>query len=720
MANPDVDGLSLEVSDEWKLAYDYLLYTGCNIFLTGRAGTGKTTFLRALKASLPKRHVVIAPTGVAAINAGGVTIHSFFQLPFGPLVPGVERSDPGNQSHRRNDTGVNNKLRKDKINIIRSIDLLVIDEVSMVRADLLDAIDGVLRQYRKDQRPFGGVQLLMIGDLQQLAPVIRSDEWDLLREYYDTGFFFGSRALQKSAYITIELTMVFRQKDNDFISLLNKIRDDKIDEIAIEQLNSRYSENFAPSEEDGYITLTTHNQQAKELNDRKLDEIKSDKFIFRATIEGDFPEQLFPTEADLVLKKGAQVMFIKNDPSPEKEFFNGKIGIVEEIDEDMLAVRCEGEDAVITVTPLEWKNVRYSIDRDTKEITEEIIGSFTQIPVKTAWAITIHKSQGLTFDKVIIDANAAFAHGQVYVALSRCRSLNGLVLSSRIIRNGIISDGYVREFQDKVVSSKPGHKELEEARKEYYDSLLLELFTFKYLESILGRLKKRIEENAHVLAGGPVKEYESIEKRFVDEIMNVSKKFCTQLKFLLKKPDSPDTGIYIIERVTAAANYFKEKIKTILIAPVADPSWETDNKEIAKILKEDSGKLLEEANIKLACLNACDQGFDIHRHLRAKAMATITPEKIRKEKKHEEEKALEETDKKLASTLKKWRNAKAGEANVMPYMIISVKTIEQIAARKPKNKKELLKIKGIGKKKAESYGIEIIEIVSEYEHNLLS
>jgi hypothetical protein len=719
MINTDVNGLSLEVSDEWKLAYDYLLYTGCNIFLTGRAGTGKTTFLHTLKTSLPKRHVVVAPTGVAAINAGGVTIHSFFQLPFGPLVPGIDRSDPTNPSHKRSETGVNNRLRKDKINIIRSIDLLVIDEVSMVRADLLDAIDGVLRQYRKDKRPFGGVQLLMIGDLQQLAPVIKSEEWNLLKEYYDTGFFFGSRALQRSAYITIELTKVFRQKDHEFISLLNKIRDDKVDAITIDQLNNRYSEHFAPLEEEGYITLTTHNQQAKELNDKKLEEIKSEESIFRATIEGDFPEQLFPTEADLVLKKGAQVMFVKNDPSPGKEFFNGKIGTVEEIDEDTLVVRCEGEETTITVTPLEWKNVRYSIDRETKEITEEIIGSFTQIPLKTAWAITIHKSQGLTFDKVIIDANAAFAHGQVYVALSRCRTLDGLVLSSRIIRNGIISDGHVREFQDKAVSSKPGHKELEEARKEYHDSLLLGLFGFGELGYILGRLKKKIEENATALTGEPVKECEAIEKRFIDEIMKVAKKFSAQLDLLLKKPDSPETSMYIVERVTAAANYFKEKIETILVAPIADPSWETDNKEVARILKEESERLLEEANMKLACLGECDQGFDIHRHLRAKALATISPVKIRKVKKYEVETVAGETDQKLVHALKKWRNAKADEANVAPYMIISVKAIEQLAAKKPDDKKELLKVKGIGKKKAESFGPEIIEIIGNHKQTLL-
>lgn len=376
-----------------QLANDFVEFTGQHIFLTGKAGTGKTTFLRHLKDRSPKRMIVVAPTGVAAINAGGVTIHSFFQISFGPQVPGYQGGDK--QGFKR--------FSKEKRNIMKSLDLLVIDEISMVRADLLDGIDETLRRFRNNNRPFGGVQLLMIGDLQQLAPVVKEDEWNILRSHYETAFFFSSKALQKTQYVSIVLLHVYRQSDQHFLDLLNKIRDSQADRELIDQLNKRYKPNFDPGNEN-YIILTTHNAKAKQINESKLVRLKTKSVHHGAEVGGNFPEYTFPTEVDLELKKGAQVMFVKNDPNPEKRYFNGKIGTITDFTEDEVIVQCPEEKEPIYVTAVEWQNIKYSIDEDTKEIRESVEGTFTQIPLKLAWAITIHKSQGLTFDRAIIDS----------------------------------------------------------------------------------------------------------------------------------------------------------------------------------------------------------------------------------------------------------------------------------------------------------------------------
>ncbi|MGM0377986.1 MAG: ATP-dependent DNA helicase, partial [Bacteroidota bacterium] len=393
--------MSFQTNPELDLAHEFVRFTDRNVFLTGKAGTGKTTFLHNLKETLPKRMIVVAPTGVAAINAGGVTIHSFFQLPFGPIFPGATGGED-NKKHRFN---------RQKIDIIRTLDLLVIDEVSMVRSDLLDGIDEVLRRYRRNQQPFGGVQLLMIGDLQQLAPVIRDDEWSLLRPYYDSAFFFGSRALKQTDYVSIELKQIFRQQDDAFIDVLNKIRDNRLDRKGLDILNCCHRPEVFKNDGEGYITLTTHNAQAKRINDARLKKLPGSPHTFSAQIDGNFPENNYPTDGELVLKEGAQVMFVKNDPSSEKRYYNGKIGQVTGFDESVIFVKCPGDEEAIRVKPEQWTNARYKIDQQTKEIREEVEGTFIQFPLKTAWAITIHKSQGLTFEKAIIDANAAFAHG---------------------------------------------------------------------------------------------------------------------------------------------------------------------------------------------------------------------------------------------------------------------------------------------------------------------
>ncbi len=443
---------------ELQLAFDFIQFTNRNVFLTGKAGTGKTTFLHNLKRSSPKRMIVVAPTGVAAINAGGVTIHSFFQLAFHPHIPTAnEQPSPVGRSQE----GGNFKMSREKVNIMKSLDLLVIDEISMVRADLLDAVDSILRRYKNHLLPFGGVQLLMIGDLQQLAPVVKEEDWEMLGKYYDTAFFFGSLALQQTDYITIELQHVYRQKDLSFITLLNKIRDNQLDSSALQELNKRYDPEFDPDSDEGYITLTTHNAQAQSLNDSRLLKLPGKIQTFKARVKDDFPEYAYPTAFELHLKTGAQVMFVKNDISKDKLYFNGKIGTIVDIDDDVITVQCPEDPDAIPVEKVEWQNMKYTLDDETKEIQETVIGTFTQYPLKLAWAITIHKSQGLTFDKVIIDARAAFAHGQVYVALSRCRTLEGIVLSTPVSQRGIITDPTVSGFVGAIERNHPDQECIE-------------------------------------------------------------------------------------------------------------------------------------------------------------------------------------------------------------------------------------------------------------------
>ena len=459
-------------NEELELARQYAMFTNRNIFLTGKAGTGKTTFLRQLRQDTYKRNIVVAPTGVAAINANGVTIHSFFQLAPG-LMP-------------KNDAKF--QFSKHKLNILRSLDLLIIDEISMVRCDLLDAIDEVLRRYQDRSKPFGGVQVLMIGDLQQLAPVATEDEWSILKERYTTPYFFSAKVFEQTNFTTIELKKVYRQDNEEFIRVLNNVRDNKIDQETLNILNSRYKENFYPDEKEGYITLTTHNVQAQKINQEHMDKLHTQPETFEAVVEGEFPETSFPTDSNLTLKVGAQVMFCKNDSSFEKRYYNGKIGRVAQIANNKVYVTCNdefGEEEVLEVEADTWTNAKYETNDKTGEISEIIVGTFKQIPLKTAWAITIHKSQGLTFDKAIINAGKAFSFGQVYVALSRCRTLEGLVLSTPISRNVVMSDPTISAFNHQQEQNKPTAQQLSQDRKNYVAEIICSIFNFNKLQKSL-------------------------------------------------------------------------------------------------------------------------------------------------------------------------------------------------------------------------------------------
>ena len=595
-------------NEELDLAWQFIKNTDTHLFLTGKAGTGKTTFLKNLREQLPKRMVVLAPTGIAAINANGVTIHSFFQLPFSPYIP--------NTTFRSNATPFH--FGKEKQRIIRTMDLLVIDEISMVRADLLDTIDVVLRRYRDRSKPFGGVQLLMIGDLQQLAPVVKEDEWKLLQPYYDSPYFFSSKALQQTEYMTIELKTVYRQSDEMFLTLLNKIRENKADENTFQLLNHRYIPNFNPPQDAGYIRLTTHNYQAQQINNDKLAELPGKAFSFQATVSGNFPEQSYPTDETLVLKEQAQVMFVKNDTSGAGRYYNGMLGRVVGVSSKGISVRNNADDSVIEVEKEEWFNTKYVLNKKTQEITEEVEGTFRQYPLRQAWAVTIHKSQGLTFEHAIIDAQHSFAHGQTYVALSRCKTLEGLVLSAPLASHAIICDEKVNAFN--LTANHPDTTTVSRLEKAYALHLLDELFDFRPLGTAFERMLRLLDEHFHKKYHRLLTEYKQL-RPIVNELVDVAFRFRLQYTRLLTSVFTRIEDQTVQARIQAAATYFREKLQPLL-ALQQKTSPETDSKTLKKTLAERLTEWNEAIIFKTSILqyeSSQDTVFSVSDYLHTKA-----------------------------------------------------------------------------------------------------
>lgn len=692
---------------ELQLAFDFVQYTNRHIFLTGKAGTGKTTFLHQLKSISPKRMAVVAPTGVAAVNAGGVTIHSFFQLPFHPFIPeSYSGSSQGSQP-------ISFKLGKEKINIIRTLDLLIIDEISMVRSDLLDAIDAVLKRYKNRNVPFGGVQLLMIGDIQQLSPVVKENDWEMLGKYYDTPFFFGSRALQSTDYVTIELKHIYRQQDLTFIDLLNQVRNNCLDSQSLALLNKRYDPAFSTLEHEGYITLTTHNYQSQALNESRLNQLQGKEQTFTAQITDEFPEYAYPTALELKLKTGAQVMFVKNDISRDKLYFNGKIGKIIAIKEHQIVVQCPGESNGISVEKAEWQNMKYSLNPESYEIQETVIGTFVQYPLKLAWAITIHKSQGLTFDHVVIDAHASFAHGQVYVALSRCRTLEGLVLSTPLKNQSIISDHSVSAFTREQESNQPGRLHLLESRRSYALFLISELFDFNPLLRLIYTLRKQIQENQSSLVDTSDKFPEKMAQLVREELADVSGKFLGQVTQLLIHNPEPENNETLQTRISKASAYFIQKITDLVVEPLKNMGFETDNKTVRKLLEEALKNVRTEAIYKSLCLETMADGFEIQKYLQVKARSVLESQQIKMQKVPEKSDS-ESPHPLLIKTLKKWRDHKSREQKLPAYMILHQKAIHAIVAAMPSQLSDFKKVKGVGKSKLAQYGDELLEIVQQY------
>lgn len=706
------------------LAFNYAQYTKRNIFLTGKAGTGKTTFLRRLQQETSKRMIVLAPTGVAAINAGGVTIHSFFQLAPGLYLPG--QTIGGREQQNKY------SFSKHKINILRSLDLLVIDEISMVRCDLLDAIDEVLRRYQNRHQPFGGVQLLMIGDLQQLAPVTSEDEWQLMRQHgYTTPYFFGSQALNQTDYTTIELTHVYRQADPTFIDMLNQVRDNKVDANTLQLLNSRYQPNFKSKDEEGYITLTTHNVQAQDINHMKLMMLPSKTQKYEAEVEGEFPELSYPTDATLELKVGAQVMFCKNDPN--HQYYNGKIGQVVKCDQDRVWVKCAPDsldredpedEKILEVTPQEWTNAKYKTNEKTGEITEEIVGRFLQIPLKTAWAITIHKSQGLTFDKAIINAGRAFSPGQVYVALSRCRTLEGMVLSTPIPPGVISVDPQVVQYNKFIQDRQPSADDLKNDRRSFVEDILCKVFDFEQFQMRLNYVVRLFDEHLYKQYPLKVSAAKNIRDEVEKNLTNVGKTFQQQIRNLIQQAETYEENPQLQDRVRRGTLYYFNKTTEILQDFIDDGIPEIDNKANREQLEREFQLLESDYNLKIQLFTRfSSHGFSLNGYWDAKAIATMTPEE-KKEKEKKKTKTKKEKIEKvqvsenddikdplLFNALRDWRNEKAISLKVPPYTIMHNSTLIALANHKPQNLKELLSMPGVGKKVLGAFGVEILEII---------
>lgn len=708
----------------FELAEKYISETGISVFLTGRAGTGKTTFLKYIVENTPKRCVVLAPTGVAAINAGGVTIHSFFQLPLCPYLPDVKELVTEYQMPE-----AQRQLRKEKVKIIRTLDLLIIDEISMVRADLMDSVDAVMRRYRRNDQPFGGVQVLMIGDAHQLPPVVTDQDEPWLKKVYKSPFFFHSKVMQRLRYVTIELETVYRQSDTTFLDILNNIRGGVMDNNTYRVLNSRLDPRFNPDDSfaaknQRWIRLTTHNRQADTINQEKMNALKTRLYTFYAEIEGNFPENTLPAEKTLQLKEGAQVMFLRND-SREGRYYNGMIATVTELDYDGITVTDENGDEISV--PLEkWENIQYEIDKETKEITPVVEGTFTQYPLRAAWAVTIHKSQGLTFDHVIIDAASAFSFGQVYVALSRCRTLGGIVLSSPISQSCLYNNSDVSGFHDEFMPVSEMERGLQEAREAYFMNILNECFTFSELVRLVGwtggifnnHLKNTYPEQTGKLENNRkrIRDLEDIAEKFRRELERIG---CSDRK-------------HLDERVLKAAGYFMPLLAECAAEVTPILSVSVDNNEVKKTLAEASGELIPELSFRIQTMKKIlESGFSIESFLNIRNDIMLsTPSELKKKQKKEAKTAVEKEKKskpdisqiysnnrhpELIEPLTEWRTEQYLSQNIRAYWVLTQRTLLEIADTCPSTKEELLAVNGFGPAKWKQYGEEILSLIAKHK-----
>lgn len=703
----------IKLTEEFNLAYRFVTETNQNIFLTGKAGTGKTTFLKYLRQNSRKNMVVAAPTGVAAINAGGVTLHSLFQLPFAPFVPSKDSThQEAVNSHSLLSQIHYNKI---KLDLLRNLELLIIDETSMVASHTVDAIDTILRSVRRRyHEPFGGVQLLFIGDLHQLPPVVKKEEWEFLKNYYSSIFFFDSLVLKEYAPVMVELKEIFRQQDNAFIEILNGVRNNNLTSGNFELLNSRLKRNFVAEDDKGYITLTTHNYQSDAINKEKLKALQSPKLSYQASVEGNFPEHVFPAEQELELKEGAQVMFLKNDTEGRK-YFNGKIGTVTVLENDHIKVKCKGEEQEIEVQKYEWKNMNYTLNPNTRQIVEEELGSFRQYPLRLAWAITIHKSQGLTFDKLIIDAENAFTNGQVYVALSRCTTLEGLILTSPVNQRFLGAHQDLKEWTEKNQDEKNLKQRFEDARQTFIQNELQRIFTWKSWFYELKELNDVMEENRESLTSECFTWVDKLrkEQKSLDEVAG---KFKDYMAGIFNQNPDVETNQTLQKRIKDAANYFSNEIGKWKESFTEHP-FNIKTKKVSR--KMDAP--LEEINIAvhtiLQKINFCKEGFLLNAYLDDGKKASGAIGKIKSS--HAGSREMIGSDvgsglSNLYNRINELRKKYAREANIPVSRVFSNRVIEKICENIPSDKESLLNVKGINAAKIRPYANDIIQIVNSY------
>lgn len=704
----------------FQLAADFIQYTHRSVFLTGKAGTGKTTFLRYIRQHTAKQTAVVAPTGVAAINAGGTTIHSFFQLPFTPYLPESRGfGDAGSGTDKHHLLG-RIRMTGDRRKVLQQLELLVIDEISMVRADVLDAIDVVLRHFRnRHHEAFGGVQVLFIGDMYQLPPVVQQDEWELLGRYYASPFFFDSQVLQQHPPACIELDKIYRQQDETFIHLLNKVRNNQLDQPALQLLQSLYQPQFRPGKEAGYITLTTHNHKADTINVQELNGLQGTLHTFQASVEGDFNEKSYPADQTLQLKPGAQVMFIKNDVERVRRYFNGKIGTITQITDDSILVQCGNEPNTIEVKREVWRNIRYSLNQQSQQIEEEEIGSFRQFPLRLAWAITIHKSQGLTFEKAIIDAGQAFAPGQVYVALSRCTSLQGVVLLSHITQQSLFTDPHITAFAQRYQRAALSQELL--ADKHRYQSVLLQqLFKQEEAVMLVAKLIRLTSERAGAFNNETLTWLAAIEQQ-IQALQQVNEKFQLQLQGFLQQVELPEDNAALQQRIQAAATYFDGALAKLCGQLMASPAV-TDSRQYALAYNEDLKALYLFLHYKQWLMQSCKQGFTVAGY-HAQKQAYVAPAfNVNAYAVSTARTTTNSVHPLLYRELRALRDAICEEENKPIYLVAASSTIEEMVTYLPQTPEQLQQIKGFGPAKVKAYGDKFLEIINTYceEHGLSS
>jgi DNA-binding CsgD family transcriptional regulator len=690
---------SIDHNEIFDLAYRFVTETSENIFLTGKAGTGKTTFLKYLKENCSKNIIVAAPTGVAAINAGGVTLHSLFQLPFNPFLP--------TSASKRELLG-KLKFNRQRQDLLRKMELLVIDEISMVRCDTMDAIDTILRSVRrKHDLPFGGVQLLCIGDLYQLPPVAKREEMNILQQFYSSEFFFDSLVIKEQMPMLIELNKIYRQKEDSFVDILNKVRNNIMTADDFEDLHQRFYPNFRPSPEEKYITLTSHNNQADQINYRELQKLLAPPFTYNAEIENDFPQSMYPAEGSLVLKEGAQVMFLKNDV--EKRYFNGKIGVVKSLKQDEIVVECDGVD--IYVNQETWENSRYTLSRDGK-LDQEVLGTFTQFPLRLAWAITIHKSQGLTFEKVMIDAGAAFSSGQVYVALSRCTSLGGIVLLSKIPSAAIYSNENVIKGQQTLTPKGSLAERFAGARQIYTQQLLEEIFSFNEINTLVDVLHFRINEQKERLNKKALPWIDDLKDK-VSLDRKTGLNFIRHISGLMKQEPVIEKNLALQKRINDAANHFAPKFSAFQEAIKNHPLI-TEHRETANIINEYLNQLFLALYVQNYFLQYCKEPFSVTTFLQHKIKFSQPRINISCYASGRKQSSSDVVNAELYDTLKRWRDMICEESGTPIYMVANQNALKEIATYLPFTKKDLMQLSGFGKAKAEKYGEDILDVVQDY------
>jgi PIF1-like helicase/Helix-turn-helix domain/HRDC domain/Helicase len=692
---------TIEHNEVFDLAYRFVTETNENIFLTGKAGTGKTTFLKYLKDHSTKTIVVAAPTGVAAINAGGVTLHSLFQLAFHPFLP-----------TKNNKQDLLSKIRYNgqRQQLLRRMDLLVIDEISMVRCDVMDAIDTILRHVRRNhQLPFGGVQLLCIGDLHQLPPVAQQHEWGVLNEYYSSPFFFDSHAIKEQTPLLIELNKIYRQKEDSFVKLLNKVRNNQMDNDDFEDLHMRFDPGFHPAADEKYITLTSHNNQADQINDRELYKLHTPAFSFKATVEGDFPENMYPVDIELSLKEGAQVMFLKND-LVMKRYYNGKVGVITRLSQEKIIVDCDGTE--IEVGMENWENTRYTVNRADGKLEQEVIGTFRQYPLRLAWAITIHKSQGLTFEKVMIDAGAAFSSGQVYVALSRCTGLEGIVLLSKIPAAAIQNNEHVSKGQQSLSYKGSLPERFAVARQLFTQQLLEEIFSFALVDTLVEQLGHLIRQHKDRLNKTSQDWITNFRKNIATE-KNVGLKFQSVIAALLKEEGIIENNAPLQKRISDAATHFTPRLGQYISDLIAHP-LNTEYKEVAGPVNEKLNELMLALKQAEYNIQFCKDPFSVTCFLQHKLKYKVPRSNLGCYAVDEKETRSDGSNAELFDTLKRWRNMVCTDSGMAIYMVANNASLQEIATYLPVTKKDLQQISGFGRAKAEKYGEEILEAVQSY------